>query len=51
MDQELFNAIFDNDILPFITEIEKNNSMIALNDLAECKVKLYRRYSELNKSY
>lgn len=51
MDQELFNRIFDNDILPFILEINDNNSMIALNDLPECKVKLYRKYSELNQNY
>lgn len=51
MDQQLFNRIFDNDILPFILEIRDNNSMIILNDLTECKIKLYRKYSELNKSY
>lgn len=51
MNQELFNKIFSNDILPFITEIEQNNSMIALNDLAECRVKLYRKYSELYRNY
>lgn len=51
MNQELFNTIFDNDILPFVKEIDENNSMISLNNLAECKAELYRKYSELNRNY
>lgn len=51
MNRELFNTIFDNDILPFITEINENNSMIVLNDLDECKENLYKKYSQLNRSY
>lgn len=51
MDQVLFDRIFDKDILPFIQEIDNNNSMIGIKDLAKCKVEIYREYTRLNDKY
>lgn len=51
MDQQEFNTIFDNEILPFIQEIDANNSRIQLKDLAECKLQIYNEYRKLNSKY
>lgn len=51
MKRELFDRIFDNAILPFIKEIESNNPMIELKDLARCKADIHREYMNLNHMY
>lgn len=51
MKRELFDRIFDNEILPFIKEIKANNSMIELKDLAKCKADIYAEYVELDSIY
>ncbi|MCM1087520.1 MAG: hypothetical protein NC419_05140 [Muribaculaceae bacterium] len=51
MKKELFDRIFDNEILPFIEEIHANNSMIELKNLTECKAEIYAEYTKLNCKY
>lgn len=51
MTKELFDTIFDNNILPFIEEIEANNSLVRRNDLEKCKTELYKEYTRLNQRY
>ncbi len=42
MTKELFDAIFDDEILPFIDEIQENNPRIKKKDIAQCKKEIYR---------
>ena len=51
MTKEEFFIIFDNDISPIIQEIKDNNSMVQLNNLDECKEKIYKEYIMLNQRY
>lgn len=51
MEREQFNKIFDKTILPFIEELEDNNSLIERNNLEDCKQKIYMAYMALNKRY
>ncbi|MDE6664443.1 MAG: hypothetical protein K2K46_14050 [Lachnospiraceae bacterium] len=51
MKKELFDRIFDNEILPFINEINGNNSMIEMKDLVKCKADIHNEYMKLNSMY
>lgn len=51
MKRDLFDRIFDNAILPFIKEINDNNSMIELKDLTKCKADIYDEYIALYSIY
>lgn len=51
MKRELFNEIFDNEVLPFIREMQENNPMIVQKDLAKCKTEIFSEYNRLNNVY
>ena len=51
MDKELFDEIFDFEILPFIREIDENNSKIQLKDIDNCKSEIYKEYVNLKNVY
>ncbi len=51
MTRELFGQIFTKELKPFIDEINSNNSMIKLNNLAHCKDAAYDAYQELIGKY
>jgi len=49
--KELFNTIFDNEIRPFINEIQSNHSQIKIKNLELCKQNIYKQYIILNNAY
>lgn len=51
MDKQNFYKIFDNEIVPFIRQIEDNNSLIKANDLNKCKVEIYNKYNHIKQQY
>lgn len=51
MKRELFDKIFDNEIQPFIEEIQNNNSLIEQYNLEGCRKSAYKEYTELNRKY
>lgn len=51
MDKKFFNKIFDNEIEPFIRQIEGNNAFIKMNDLDECKEKIFEKYNDIKRQY
>lgn len=51
MTSELFEQIFIKELMPFIEEINSNNSMIKLNDLTYCKKATYEAYQKLKEKY
>ncbi len=48
MTKEMFNEIFDNEILPFIDEIQQNNLKIVKKNMEKCKKEIYEEYKILN---
>lgn len=51
MTKELFDEIFDDEILPFIDEIQKNNPRIKKKDMIQCKKEIYREYTALRDDF
>lgn len=51
MTRETFNAIFDNEILPFIDEIQENNHKIKKKNIEQCKEEIYREYNALKNDF
>lgn len=47
MIKKQFDEVFDNDILPFIEEIQANNRLVRTKDLADCKDKIFNEYAML----
>ncbi len=50
MTKSRFSSIFDDEILPFIDEIQQNNSLVRKKDIAKCKEEIYNEYTFLRKS-
>ena len=51
MDKERFYQIYDNEIIPFIRQIEDNNALIKTNDLSKCKEEIFHKYNDLKQQY
>lgn len=47
MTKNIFDSIFDNEILPFIDEIQQNNSLVIKKDIETCKEAIYKEYLAL----
>lgn len=48
MTKRTFSEIFDSEILPFIIEMQQNNTQIQMKDMESCKEEIYNVYSNLN---
>lgn len=51
MTQEKFEMIFDNEIMPFIQEIQDNNPRIKMKNMVLCKRDIFREYCKLNETF
>ena len=51
MKRELFDAVFKQDMIPFIHEIEDNNPRIKAKDVLVQQDKIYREYQRLRSDY
>ena len=51
MNQLLFDTIFKQEIIPFIEEMQNNNSLIDLKDLEKSRTQIFNEYRRLNASY
>lgn len=51
MREEIFHQIYENDIVPFIHEIDENNSLIKSKDLRQCEKEILERYKVIRKQY
>lgn len=51
MNINTFNEIFDKEIMPFIKELQENNSKIKTKDLVSCKQEIFKQFNELNSSF
>lgn len=49
MTKRMFSDIFDSEILPFIQEMQQNNTQIQMKDIQTCKEDIYQAYSDLNR--
>lgn len=49
MTKRMFSDIFDNEILPFIIEMQQNNTQIQMKEMNACKEEIYQAYSDWNK--
>ncbi len=47
MDRELFDEIFEKDIVPFILQVSENNSRIKIKNMEECKGTIYKEFVRL----
>lgn len=51
MNIQLFNEIFDNEIMPFINEIQENNPKIKIKNLDICKKEIFKQFNILNTQF
>ena len=51
MTKELFEKIFDNELLNDINQLAENNSLIKTEDLSVCKERIFRKYNNLKEDY
>ena len=51
MERELFDKIFDNEIFPFVREVDANNGLIEIKNLEIIKESAFRAYKEIKKQY
>lgn len=51
MDKERFHQIFNDEIVPFIRQIEDNNSLIKTNDLNRCAEEIFNQYNDIKQQY
>jgi len=51
VDKKLFDKIFDEEIYTIIHELDKNNAMIKIKDLNNCKIEIFKEYQDLNRQY
>lgn len=47
MTKEVFNTIIDQEIMPFICQIQENNSRIKIKDIEQCKNEIFNEYNKL----
>ncbi len=47
MTRDMFDDIFDSEILPFIDEVQENNGLIQKKDMGQCKEEIYNEYIAL----
>lgn len=51
MKEELFHQIYEYDIVPFIRQIEDNNSLIQSKNLMQCEREIFERYKIIRRQY
>ena len=51
MTKEFFEQIFDDEIMPFVREIDENNSLIKIKNISLMKEELFSAYNKRKKQY